>query len=37
VCTARANLSLMLFTGIEQGGKLMASTDVENWLCKSPN
>ena len=31
VYAARANLSPMLVTGIEQGGQLMTTTDVENW------
>ena len=28
---ARANLSPVLLTGIEQGGQLMTTTDVDNW------
>lgn len=28
---ARANLKPMLLTGIEQGGQLMTTTDVDNW------
>jgi thioredoxin reductase (NADPH) len=28
---ARANLSPVLVTGIEQGGQLMTTTDVDNW------
>src|SRR3569833_1313914 len=31
VYAARANLKPMLITGIEQGGQLMTTTDVENW------
>ena len=31
VYAARANLSPMLITGVEQGGQLMTTTDVENW------
>ena len=31
VYAARANLKPMLVTGIEQGGQLMTTTDVENW------
>lgn len=31
VYAARANLSPVLITGIEQGGQLMTTTDVENW------
>jgi thioredoxin reductase (NADPH) len=31
VYAARANLKPVLITGIEQGGQLMTTTDVENW------
>ena len=31
IYAARANLSPVLITGIEQGGQLMQTTDVENW------
>ena len=31
VYAARANLNPMLVTGMEQGGQLMTTTDVENW------
>lgn len=31
VYAARANLNPMLITGLEQGGQLMTTTDVENW------
>ncbi|MGB5623028.1 MAG: thioredoxin-disulfide reductase [Gammaproteobacteria bacterium] len=31
VYAARANLQPVLVTGIEQGGQLMTTTDVENW------
>ncbi len=31
IYSARANLSPVLVTGIEQGGQLMTTTDVENW------
>lgn len=31
VYAARANLNPMLITGIEQGGQLMTTTDVDNW------
>ncbi len=31
VYAARANLAPMLITGIEQGGQLMTTTDVDNW------
>ncbi len=31
VYAARANLSPVLVTGLEQGGQLMTTTDVENW------
>jgi len=31
VYAARANLSPMLITGVEQGGQLMTTTEVDNW------
>jgi thioredoxin reductase (NADPH) len=31
VYAARANLNPMMVTGVEQGGQLMTTTDVENW------
>ncbi len=31
VYAARANLSPVLITGVERGGQLMTTTDVENW------
>ena len=31
IYAARANLSPLLVTGLEQGGQLMTTTDVENW------
>jgi thioredoxin reductase (NADPH) len=31
IYAARANLKPMLVTGVEQGGQLMTTTDVENW------
>jgi thioredoxin reductase (NADPH) len=31
VYAARANLQPVLITGVEQGGQLMTTTDVENW------
>ena len=31
VYAARANLEPVLITGIEQGGQLMTTTDVDNW------
>ncbi|MCH8617548.1 thioredoxin-disulfide reductase [Undibacterium sp. TS12] len=31
IYAARANLSPVLITGVEQGGQLMTTTDVENW------
>lgn len=33
---ARANLSPMLITGLEQGGQLMTTTDVDNWPGDMP-
>jgi thioredoxin reductase (NADPH) len=35
IYAARANLKPMLVTGIEQGGQLMTTTDVENWPADS--
>ena len=31
VYAARANLDPVLITGLEQGGQLMTTTEVENW------
>ena len=31
IYSARANLQPVIITGIEQGGQLMTTTDVENW------
>ena len=31
VYAARANLNPVMITGIEQGGQLMTTTDVDNW------
>lgn len=31
VYAARANLDPMLITGLEQGGQLMTTTEVDNW------
>src|SRR5919201_6743822 len=31
VYAARANLKPVLITGVEQGGQLMTTTDVDNW------
>ena len=31
VYAARANLNPVLITGVEQGGQLMTTTDVDNW------
>ena len=31
VYAARANLKPVLITGIQQGGQLMTTTDVDNW------
>ncbi|MDF1655867.1 MAG: thioredoxin-disulfide reductase [Coxiellaceae bacterium] len=32
VYSARANVNPVLLTGIEQGGQLMTTTDVDNWI-----
>ncbi len=37
VYAARANLQPAIITGIEQGGQLMTTTDVENWPGDSDN
>ena len=42
VYAARANLNPVLITGVEQGGQLMTTTDVETgqqtlWECKAQN
>ncbi|MEE4330339.1 MAG: thioredoxin-disulfide reductase [Wenzhouxiangella sp.] len=37
VYAARANLSPAIVTGIEQGGQLMTTTDVENWPGDYPD
>ena len=31
VYAARANLNPVVITGMEQGGQLMTTTDVDNW------
>lgn len=31
VYAARANLSPVLITGLDKGGQLMTTTDVDNW------
>ena len=31
IYAARANLQPMLITGLEQGGQLMTTTEVDNW------
>jgi thioredoxin reductase (NADPH) len=31
IYAARANLAPMLITGLEQGGQLMTTTEVDNW------
>ncbi len=31
VYASRANLSPVIITGLEQGGQLMTTTDVDNW------
>lgn len=37
VYAARANLSPLLVTGMEMGGQLMTTTDVENWPGGAPD
>ena len=37
VYAARANLQPLLITGLEQGGQLMTTTDVDNWPGGSEN
>ena len=37
IYAARANLKPAMITGIEQGGQLMTTTDVENWPGDSDN
>ena len=32
VYAARANLDPAIITGMEQGGQLMTTTDVDNWI-----
>ena len=32
VYAARANLNPVMISGLEQGGQLMTTTDVGNWL-----
>ncbi len=36
IYAARANLKPALITGIEQGGQLMTTTDVDNWPGEAP-
>ncbi|MGN6899198.1 FAD-dependent oxidoreductase, partial [uncultured Neisseria sp.] len=31
VYAARANLNPVIITGVEQGGQLMTTTEVDNW------
>jgi thioredoxin reductase (NADPH) len=35
VYAARANLKPLLVTGLEQGGQLMTTTEIDN--CRAPN
>ncbi|MEK9714832.1 MAG: FAD-dependent oxidoreductase, partial [Methylophilaceae bacterium] len=35
IYAARANLKPVLITGIQQGGQLMTTTDVDNWPADS--
>ena len=37
IYAARANLEPAVITGIEQGGQLMTTTDVENWPGDYPD
>ena len=34
VYAARANLNPVIITGLEQGGQLMTTTEVDNWPAK---
>ena len=36
IYAARANLKPIMITGIEQGGQLMTSTDIDNWPGEAP-
>ena len=37
IYASRASLKPVLFEGLESGGQLMLTTDVENYLCERGN